>query len=200
LIPRSRLVFTNRFWVRLFGSVSHHSWHSHGQSAPYCLLFRPESPYATEHWIWQSRPLPFKRQDWVAPGGRISSYRWRHKCIGDASSGSITLHSVAAFHRNQHLKRDVLVNGDMKRHRPADSSPSSPPNAIDSPELTPIDTLDEPGRELAIPFKVGRLSAAVLLGGCISNHVLTTFHHHLTTFLPVDFRFRRLLVAKDSRR
>src|SRR5712692_2227685 len=32
---------------------------------------------AAERWIWQSRPLPFKWQDWVALGGRISSYRWQ---------------------------------------------------------------------------------------------------------------------------
>jgi hypothetical protein len=51
----------------------------------------------------------------------------------------------------------------MKPHRPVDSSPSSSSNAIDSPELTPIDTLDDPGSELAIPLKIGRLSAAVLL-------------------------------------
>ena len=27
--------------------------------------------------MWQSRPLPFKWQDWFASGGRISPYRWQ---------------------------------------------------------------------------------------------------------------------------
>jgi hypothetical protein len=38
---------------------------------------------AADRWIWQSRPLRIKWQDWIAPGGRIIVHReccqWQHK-------------------------------------------------------------------------------------------------------------------------
>src|SRR6266700_249409 len=75
----------------------------------------------------------------------------------------ISISSIyAANFRSRTLKQlcpnprhDVLVNGDVKRHRPADSSPSSPSNSIDFPELTRSTTFDDPGSELAIPSESG---------------------------------------------
>ncbi len=51
--------------------------------------------------IWQLRPLPFKWQDWVAPDGRISSYRWQDNSASGMPPVAASLHSVAAFHCNQ---------------------------------------------------------------------------------------------------
>ena len=64
--------------------------------APTGVAIRP-----AERWIWQSRPLPFKWQDWVALNGRISSYRWQN-------NGASGMPPVAAFHCNQHLRPDSI--------------------------------------------------------------------------------------------
>ena len=48
-----------------------------GQTAPYCLLLRPESPFGRGALDLALETAPFKWQDWVAPDGRISSYRWQ---------------------------------------------------------------------------------------------------------------------------
>jgi hypothetical protein len=69
-----------------------------------------------ERWIWQSRPLSFKWQDWIAPGGRISSYRWQDNSLvhrecrpwqhNVAFSGSIPLQP--AFSSQRALRTDGL--------------------------------------------------------------------------------------------
>jgi len=98
-----------------------------------------------------------------------------------------------------------LVNGDMKRHSPADSSPSSPSNSIDSPELTRSTTFDNPGSELAMPSKSGDYRPQVSWKYCISNHVLTTFHHpshHVFTsrfFASVVFQLPEISADKPNK-
>jgi len=61
------------------------------------------------------------------------------------------------------------------------------------------------GSELEIPLKIGRLSAAVLLGRCISNHVLTTVspssHHVFTSrfFASVVFQLPKISADKPNK-
>jgi len=83
---------------------------------------------------------------------------------------------------------------------PNSPSPSSLSNSIDSPELTPIDTLDDPGSELAIPSKPGDYRPQFSWEDALA----TTFSPRFTIVSPrfhqSIFRFRRLPIAKDFRR
>src|SRR5271168_5403750 len=68
-------------------------WADYGQTAPYCLLLRPESPYRGPLDVAIDRfELNGKIELHGAPG---------HQCSGNAANGSIMLHSVAAFHCNR---------------------------------------------------------------------------------------------------
>jgi hypothetical protein len=71
--------------------------------------------------------------------------------------------------------------------------------------LTPIHptptTFDDPESKNRNSLKVGRLSAEVLLEYCISNHVLTTFHHRLTSrfFASVASQLPKISADKPNK-
>jgi len=71
---------------------------------------------ASDCGIWQSRPLRIKWQDWIAPGGRINS------SSGMAASGSIMLHSVAAFNCNKQAAQNWKRSCRKPRFRDLRSS------------------------------------------------------------------------------
>jgi predicted permease len=59
---------------------------------------------AADHWTLQSRLLGIKWQDWIAPRGRTIVHR---ECL--QGQHNVMLHSVAAFHCNQHWERMVFA-------------------------------------------------------------------------------------------
>ncbi len=65
---------------------------SDAQTAPYCLLLRPESPCRRGPLDLPIETLRIKWQDWIAPGGRIMVHRecrqWQHNV---ALSGRIPM-------------------------------------------------------------------------------------------------------------
>jgi hypothetical protein len=85
---------------------------------PHLTACCPSRHTSADRWIWQSRPLPFKWQDWVASGGGISSYRWQ-----DNSESGIP--PAAAFHCKQYpidlhstSPTPTFSCGRLSRHSP----------------------------------------------------------------------------------